>query len=48
MNTPSILIKTLKISEETHRRLSKVGAFGDTFEDIINKLLDFYEAKSKK
>jgi hypothetical protein len=48
MDIPNILIKTLKISDETHKRLSKVGTFGDTFEDIIKKLLDFYEGKTKK
>ena len=47
MNIPSILVKTLKISNETHKRLAKVGTFGDTFEDIIKKLLDEYEGKKK-
>jgi predicted CopG family antitoxin len=43
MDIPGILVKTLKISDETHKRLAKVGTFGDTFEDIIKKLLDYYE-----
>jgi predicted CopG family antitoxin len=48
MDTPGILVKTLKISEETHERLSKLGSIGDTFEDVIKQLLDFYETKGKK
>jgi hypothetical protein len=48
MDTPGILVKTLKISDETHARLSKLGSIGDTFEDVIKQLLDFYEAKGKK
>jgi predicted CopG family antitoxin len=48
MNIPGIMVKTLKISDETHRRLSKIGVFGETFEDIIIKLLDEYEARKRK
>ena len=43
MDIPGILVKTLKISEDTHARLAKVGTMGDTFEDVIKKLLDYYE-----
>ena len=48
MDIPGILVKTLKISEETHPRLSKLGSIVDTFEDVIKKLLDFNETKTKK
>lgn len=47
MDIPGILVKTLKISDETHKRLTKVGKFGDTFEDIIKRLLDEHEGKKK-
>lgn len=41
--------KIIKVSEETHRRLSKHGNhIGETFEDVIKKLLDYYEKGSKK
>jgi negative regulator of replication initiation len=41
--------KMIKVSEEIHHRLSKHGNHvGETFEDVIKKLLDFYEAKGKK
>lgn len=31
--------KTLKISEETHERLKSLGNKGETFDDIIRRLL---------
>lgn len=39
--------KIIKVSEETHRRLSKLGTIGETFEDVIKKLLNNYEGKTK-
>lgn len=39
------LVKTLKIGEKTHERLKKHGRFGDSFEDIINRLMDIVENK---
>jgi len=33
-------LKTLKIKEETHRRLAAFGRKGETFDAIINRLLD--------
>lgn len=38
--------KTLKIEEKTHTRLTKCGKKGETFDAIINKLLD--ELKHKE
>ncbi|KXA96079.1 hypothetical protein AKJ37_06065 [candidate division MSBL1 archaeon SCGC-AAA259I09] len=31
--------KTIKINEETHRRLKSLGKKGETFDDIIRRLL---------
>ena len=45
MDIPGILVKTLKISDETHKRLTKVRTLGETFEDIIKRLLDYYEKR---
>ena len=42
------MVKTLKISERTHERLKKHGQFGDSFDDILNRLLDIAEGKAKK
>ncbi len=41
------MVKTIKISEDIHTRLLKVGSMGETFEDVIERLLDFYESKGK-
>ena len=35
-----IMVKTLKIDDKTHLRLSRQGSTGDTFDDVINKLID--------
>ena len=42
------LVKLIKVKDETHKRLTKIGVFGDSFDDIIQKLLDSYESKAKK
>lgn len=39
------MVKTLKISDDTHTRLKKFGQFGDSFEDILNRLMDIAEEK---
>ena len=39
--------KTLKIKEKTHKRLIKIGRKGETFDTIINKLLDRYRKVRK-
>jgi predicted CopG family antitoxin len=41
------LVKTLKISDETHSRLAKLGSVGETFEDVIKSLLDEHDEKEK-
>jgi predicted CopG family antitoxin len=32
--------KTVKISDKTHMRLVRQGNVGDTFDDVINRLID--------
>jgi len=34
------MIKTIRLSEETHKRIKGIGKFGESFEDIIKRLLD--------
>lgn len=41
------LVKTLKIPDDLHKRLSKHGSIGETFADVIAKLLDYYEKGNK-
>jgi predicted CopG family antitoxin len=33
------MVKTIKLSDETHEKLGKRGSFGETYEEIILKLL---------
>ena len=40
--------KNLNIHEETYERLKKYGKFGESFDDLLNGLMDKMEAKSKK
>jgi predicted CopG family antitoxin len=46
-NTIINMVKTIKISDEIHARLSKHGYIGETYEDVIEKLLDFYDSKGR-
>lgn len=43
-----ILIPTIKISNETMSRLEKHGKFQDTWDRIIERLLDEKEEREKK
>lgn len=38
-------IKTLKISEETHKALSELGSVGQTYEDVIKMLIREHESR---
>ncbi len=38
-------LKTIKIKEETHKRLSELGKKGDSFDDLINMLIDHFKKK---
>jgi predicted CopG family antitoxin len=40
--------KVIRISAEVEKRLSIRGKFGDSFNDIIERLLDEVEKKEKK
>ncbi len=34
------MLKTLKIKEETHKRLTDLGKKGESFDDLINRIID--------
>lgn len=36
-------MKMIRIDRDTHERLKFHGKFGDSFQDIINRLLDIVE-----
>ena len=42
------MLKTIKIKEETHKKLINIGKKGETFDDIFNRLLLIYEEKYDK
>jgi predicted CopG family antitoxin len=42
------MLKTIKIEDAVHARLAKHGTIGERFQDVIVKLLDYYEKGSKK
>jgi len=35
------MVKTIKVSNETHQKLSEIGKKGETYEDIIIRLLKY-------
>ena len=41
-------VKTIKLDEKIHARLAKHGSLDETYQDVIIKLLDFYEDKNKE
>lgn len=41
-------MSTIKLSENTKKRLEAVGKMGDTYEDVIIKMLDGWEGKKEK
>jgi len=43
MKGVSDLVKTLKIGDDTHRELSKLGTLGETYEDVVRRLIKFWK-----
>ena len=41
-------MKAIKLHDETHSRLSKLGSVSDTFEDVIILLLNEHDKKESK
>ena len=39
--------ETIRISKKNSERLIKSGKFGESFDDVITRILDFYEAGNK-
>jgi len=38
----------IRIDEDLHRELSKIGKYGDSMGDIIRRLLESYKRSAKK
>ena len=41
------LVKTIKLDDAVHKRLAKHGDIGETFQDVIIRLLDYYDKGRK-
>jgi hypothetical protein len=39
---------TIGVSEGTHRRLTKLGVYGESMDDIVRKCVDCYEREQVK
>jgi len=39
----AIKYKGINLRKETYEELSELGEFGDSFDDIINRILDVYK-----
>ena len=39
--------KSIKVSDETHSRLAKLGTVSQTFEDVIKSLLDEHDEREE-
>ncbi|HEX5186994.1 MAG TPA: hypothetical protein VFV86_08900 [Nitrososphaeraceae archaeon] len=42
------MVKTIKLDEGVHSRLAKHGSIGETFQEVIIRLLDYYEQREGK
>ena len=45
--TDTKLNKMTRLSEKTQNRLKKYGRYGDTYDDIINRLMESYQISLK-
>ncbi len=39
------MLKTLKIKEKTHKRLTELGKKGESFSDLIDRIIDENEKR---
>jgi hypothetical protein len=47
-NIISSMVKTIKLDDDIHSRLAKHGSIGETFQEVIIRLLDYYEEREGK
>ena len=41
-------ITSIQVTQDLRKRLSKLGNIGDSYQQVIEKLLEEYETKAKK
>ena len=39
----NIYMKTLRVSDQTHKELTGLGSYSDSMDDIIKKLIESYK-----
>ena len=44
----SSLVKTIRISDELHERIRKLGMKGEKYEDIVERMVSLYEKEQRK
>ena len=42
------MVKTIKLDEDVDSRLAKHGSIGETFQEVMIRLLDYYEQREGK
>lgn len=42
-----IMVKLIKVKDETHKELSKIGVYGETMDDIVTKCVQAYKKLNK-
>jgi hypothetical protein len=42
------MVKLIKVKDETHKELAKLGNYGDTMDDIITKCIQAYKKMEKQ
>jgi predicted CopG family antitoxin len=42
------MVRTIKISDDTHKLLIEIGGKSETFDDVIRRLIDSYQKSAKK
>ena len=47
MTTRSDSMKMIRIDDDTHDRLKQHSKFGESFDDIINRLIDIAERRNE-
>ena len=40
-------MKTIRVSDQTHKELTKLGNYGDSMDDIIKRIVEVYKKEKK-
>jgi len=48
MDMPTKIPETIRISKKNAERLITIGKFGETFDDVLGRILDGWEEEKRK